>query len=121
MQRRVDGRSHAVLAESAEGIQLNHFVFERDATITALEANELVHEKCGKAAALDASEVAAATLHPQNVGGSAADRVGLNNFRAGVSAAEIRYPQVRSEKVRAIAKQFRLVTFRGDFRVPQIL
>ncbi len=88
--------------------------------VAALEANELVEEESGEPAALDASEIAAAPFHPQHSRGSAADGIGRDDFGAGVSSAEICYTEVGSQKIRAITKQFRLVKFRGQLRIPKI-
>src|SRR6202790_484450 len=120
MQGRVNGSSHVVLAEGAERIKIRHFVFVGNATIAALEVSKLVEEESGKASALDASEVAAAPLFPPKCRGSAADGIGFDDFRTGISAAEICYTQIGTQKIRSIAKQFRLVKFRGQLRIPEI-
>src|SRR5271167_758889 len=118
VQRRVDGSCHVVLAERTQRIKVHHLVLVGNTSIAALEANDLVEEKSSKAAALDASKVAAAPLNPQNFRGSATDRICLHNLGAGVSAAEICYAQVGAQKIRAIAKQFRLVKCSGQLRIP---
>src|ERR1700722_2883519 len=120
VQRRIDGGSDVVLSESAERIELYHFVLVSHAAITVLEANELLEKKSGKAAALDASEVAAASFYPQDFRGSTADRIGLDNLGAGISAAEICDAQIGAQKIGAIPEQFRLVKFRCHLRIPKI-
>ena len=69
VQGRVNGGGNGVQSEGAEGIEIDHGVFFSDAAVARLEGEKLVEIKRGEAAALDAAQVAAAALHPEDFSG----------------------------------------------------
>ena len=53
--------------------------------------------------------------------GSAGERIGLDDFGAGVAAAEIGDAQVGAEEVGAVTEKLGLVEAGGELFVPQIV
>src|SRR6185437_13956284 len=62
VEGRVNGGGDAVLAEGAERIEADHFVFMLLATIAGDEVMELIHIKDGEAGGFDGPEIAAAAF-----------------------------------------------------------
>ena len=105
MQRRINRGGDAILAKRAEWIKRDHLVFERLAAIARNQAVQLVHVEDREAAVGDRPQISTAALHRHDPLRLPGQRIGQIEFRAGVSAAEIRDAQVGAEQVRAIAQQ----------------
>ena len=59
--------------------------------------------------ALDATQVAAAALHPQNFNRLAGQRIDFVKLRAGIASAEVGDAQVGPQQIRPVAKQLGLI------------
>ena len=120
MQRRIDRSGYGIAAESAKRIQPDHVVLCVDALVNPLQCQQLLLTERGKARALDASQVAAGTLHPQHFNGFAVQRVDFSQFGTGVAAGKVRNAKVGTEQVRAIAQQLRFIKRGGDAGIPAV-
>ena len=80
VQRRVDRRRHAVVAERAQRIEADHLVFVRFTAIARHEVLQLVEVKQRKSAARDRSQVAAAPLDGHHAGRLPGQRIGQIEF-----------------------------------------
>src|SRR5439155_15677571 len=109
-----------VRAERAQRVVARHFVFVLGAAITAFEPPQLLQIQRGEAAALDAAEVAAAALHPENGLLAAVHGIWLDDLGAGVAAAEVGNTQVAPQQVRAIAEKIGLIEIANDAVVPEV-
>ena len=105
VQRRVDRRGDAVLAERAQRIERDHLVFVRLAAVARDQLFELVEIQDGEAGRADRSQVAAAALDRQHAHRLAGQRIRQRELRAGVAAAEVGDPQIGAEQVRSVAQQ----------------
>ncbi len=123
MQRRIDRRRDAVLAERAERVVADHLVFVRLATIAPDEIVQLVHVEHGEARRAYRREVAAAALDRHDAPRLAGQRIGQIELRARVPAAEVRDAEIRAEQVRTVAKQVKRFRLEGRrfAGVPQVL
>ena len=117
---RVDGGGDGVVAEGAERVHVDHLVFEVDAAVGGFEGEELVEIEGGEAGALDAAEVAAASLHPEDLFGLAVEGVDLVELGAGVAAAEVGDAQIGAEQVGAIAQKLGTIEGCGDGFIPSV-
>ena len=66
VQRRIDGSSDAVFAESRKRIEADHFVFLRFAAVEILELLEAVLIEQRETGFLDGAEVAAAAFYGEH-------------------------------------------------------
>ena len=123
MQRRVDRRGDAVLAEGAQRIEGDHFVFVRFAAVAADQPLEPVEVQHREPRVRDRPEVAAAPLYRHHADRFAGQRIGQLEFRARVASAEVRDPQIRAEKIRSITKEAQRIARepRGLAAVPHVL
>src|SRR5690242_7283855 len=99
VQRGVNGRRDRVTAESAQRVEVHHLIFEGDPTIALVESQQFVQIQRSKAFFLDASDVAAASLDPQNELLGTVQRILPGDFRASVSPAKISNAKVRAKKI----------------------
>ncbi len=105
VERRIDRRGDAVLAERAERIKADHLVLVGFAPIAPDEIVQLVHVEHGEARRADRREISAAALDRHHAPRLAGQRIGQIELRARVPAAEVRDAKIRTEQVRAITKQ----------------
>ena len=120
VQRRVNRGCDRVRAERAQRVVARHFVFVLGAAITAFEPPQLLQIQRGEAAALDAAEVAAAALHPENGLLAAVHGIWLDDLGAGVAAAEVGNTEVAPQQVRAIAEKIGLIETASRAVVPEV-
>ena len=116
MQRGVDRRGDAVVAERAQRVVPDHLVLVRLATIAIDELLELVEVQQRESRRAHRPEIAAAALDGEHARRLARHRIGQVELRAGVAAAEIGDPQVRAEQVGAVPKQFQRAIARAPPR-----
>ena len=109
VQRGIDGRRNFILAESGERIVGHHLVFKRFALVDGLELVEPIHVDQRETGFFDGADVAARTLHGQNLHGFACERVRHGDLGTGVATSEIRDAQVSAKKVGTVAKQRQFV------------
>ena len=120
VQRSVNRSGDAVLAEGAQRIHIHHFIFEFSAAILCSSPCSFSEYKRRQPAQLDASQIAATALDPQNFFLLPAKRIGLLDLRTGVSAAEVGDAKIGAQQIRSVAQQFRLVETAGDLFVPTV-
>src|SRR5262249_18874739 len=81
---------------------------------------QFFHVQSCESRSLNASNVSTASLDPKNSLLRSVQRIAPINLRTGISAAKIRNSQIRSEQIRTIAQQFRVIQPAGDLLVPAI-
>src|SRR5579862_2096751 len=79
------------------------------APIFVLQATQFCRVKRRQSADLDAAQISAAALDPQNLLLLSAERIGLLNLRACVPASKIGDAKVRSQQIRSVPQQFRWI------------
>src|ERR1700722_5741223 len=89
MQRCIDRGSYRVVAERTERIQTHHLVFQFDAAVNLRQGEHLIEVQSSKAFDLDAAQVAATPLHPQDGLLLPVERICPLEFRTGITAAEV--------------------------------
>ena len=94
VQRRIDRRGDAVLAECGGRVVLHHLVFEGFAAIARLELFQLVEIEQREPRVGDRAEIAAAAFHREHADRRTRERIGQIDLRARVAAAEVRDAQV---------------------------
>ncbi|MNS86365.1 hypothetical protein D3C72_1202670 [compost metagenome] len=118
MQRGVDAGRARVQIESAMGQVGDHFIFQRQATVAALQRAQLVHVQGGKAVELDAAQVAARAFHPQHLDLVAGQVIRHADLGRGIAAAEIGDAHVGTEQVGTVQQKLRFAQGRGVRIVP---
>src|SRR6185437_1020381 len=116
----VNRSRNTVFAERAQRIHVHHFIFVLRAPILVFQSPQLLGVQRRQPAQLNASQVAAATLDPQDFFLFSAERVHLLYFRTGVSSTKICDAKVRAQQVRTVAQQFRWVKGARDLLVPTV-
>src|ERR1700735_2642615 len=99
MERSVNGCGYRIIPKRTQGVQINHLIFQLDAAVYPLQRQQLLHVESGEARALDDPEIAATSLHPENLRWLRIQGVGLIQLRACIASAEVRDSQVRSQQV----------------------
>jgi len=120
VERRVNGGGYGIVAEGGDGVHGDHVVFVIDTFIAALEREELFLIESGEAGALDAAEIAAGALDPEDLNGLAGEGIGLSDFGAGVAAGKVSEAQVGAEEIGAVAEELGLVQSCGYVGVPTV-
>ena len=123
VERGVDRRRDAVLAEGAERVITHHLVLVRLAPIPPDEIVQLVHVEHGEPRGANRRQIAAAALDRHHAPRLARQRIGQVELRARVPAAEVRDPEIRAEQVRTIAKELQRLGGEGSrlTGVPEVL
>jgi hypothetical protein len=117
---RVDGRCDRVVAEGAERIHRDDLVFTGYTLIAVGEGEDLVEIERGEAGALDAAEIAAGALDPEDLLGLAVEGIYFVDLGAGVAAAEVGEAEIRAKKVGAVAEEFGGVEPGGNGLIPAV-
>ncbi len=120
VQRRVDGGGDGVVAKGAQRVHRHHVVFGVHPLVAAFERQKLLLVEGGKSGALDAAQVAARALDPQNFDRFAGQRINLSGLGAGIAAGKVGDAQIGAQQVGAVAEQFRLIESVGQVRVPAV-
>ena len=122
VQRRVDGRRHAVVGDAEARVVRHHPVFVRFSLVHLAELQQPPQVEERESGTGHRAEVAAAALHRQHPDRRAGDRVGDFELPAGVAAPVVGDALVGAEQVGSVAKQLDRVVFegRGFLCVPQI-
>ena len=121
VQGRVDGGVDGVVAEGAERVHVDHFIFKVNAAVGGFESQQLVKIEGGESGTLDAAEVPATSLHPQNFLGFPVERIDLFKLGAGIATAEVGDAQIGTEQVGAIPEQLRIVEGCRNRFIPPVL
>ena len=113
VERRIDRRGDAVLAEGAQRVEADHLVLERLAAVARDQPLRACRGRGWRSRTSRSTQIAAAALdrhHPLRLAGQ---RVGQVELRAGVAAAEVGDAQVGAEQVRTVAQQLERTSTRA--------
>jgi len=105
--------------KAQRGVHGDHVVFGVDAFVEVFKGQEFLLAEGGEAGALDAAQVAAGALDPEDFDGLAGEGVDFGDFGAGV-AGEVGDAKIGAEEIGAIAKKAGLVERGGYAGVPAV-
>ena len=123
MQRRINRRGDAVIAKSTERVIPDHLVLVGLATIAVNELFELIQIEHREPRRTHRPKISTTALDDEHARRLSRHGIYKVELRTGIAAAEIRDPQIRSQQIGAVPKQFQWVSVerRRVLLLPKIL